>query len=610
MVDDEPTHPRAASAAAPTLPAGEEVAPTQPGGTASPTQDTVVPNARTLPVPVSLPNLDYRLGALIGKGGMGEVVAAYDQRIGRDVAIKRMRSAHPDGEQLARFLREARIQARLDHPSIVPVHELSADEAGRPFFTMKRISGSTLAEKLADATVSQQVLLRALIDVCYAVEFAHSRGVIHRDLKPANIMLGDYGEVFVLDWGVARVVTDATRASVPDVTTLDDGTQTGALLGTPGFMSPEQVKGQPATPPSDVYALGAILFEILAGESLHPKGAAALSSTLTAPQEAPARRRSDRAIPPELDTLCHAALAEEPSERPTARRLGEQIQAYLDGDRDVIRRRAMAAEQLAIARAALAEGTSKGRAVAIHAAGRALALDPESTEASELVTQLIVEPPTSIPKELADELVSEERKVTAQRNRAALLAYVSLYPFWFVFPFLGVKNWSWLFAIYAVITGMALYIYRSGKTGVFNIYIGLAGNLVLATLWTRLAGPFILMPVLLCGVLLALTTSTTLAKHRWMIAVWAAAAFLVPIGLEWAGMMAPSWAVTLTSIDAHSEIFGMEGTIGDLALIGTNILFVTTVGLFGLRVHGAAREAKRTVYIQAWHLHHLLPSRA
>ena len=291
MVDDEPTHPRAASAAAPTLPAGEEVAPTQPGGTASPTQDTVVPNARTLPVPVSLPNLDYRLGALIGKGGMGEVVAAYDQRIGRDVAIKRMRSAHPDGEQLARFLREARIQARLDHPSIVPVHELSADEAGRPFFTMKRISGSTLAEKLADATVSQQVLLRALIDVCYAVEFAHSRGVIHRDLKPANIMLGDYGEVFVLDWGVARVVTDATRASVPDVTTLDDGTQTGALLGTPGFMSPEQVKGQPATPPSDVYALGAILFEILAGESLHPKGAAALSSTLTAPQEAPARRR-------------------------------------------------------------------------------------------------------------------------------------------------------------------------------------------------------------------------------------------------------------------------------------------------------------------------------
>jgi serine/threonine-protein kinase len=596
MVDDEPTLRRS-----------DELAATAPGLVTA-TEATVMPTAEPRAALLPLPSADYRYGELIGKGGMGEVMAAHDPRIGRDVAIKRMKSAHPDGEQLARFLREARIQARLDHPSIVPVHELSTDEAGRPFFTMKRVSGSTLAQKMADPTVSQQTLLRALIDVCQAVEFAHVRGVIHRDLKPANIMLGDYGEVYVLDWGVARVLTDTTRDQVGDIVTLDDGTQTGALLGTPGFMAPEQVKGSPATQASDVYALGAILFEILAGESLHPRGAAALSSTLTAPQDAPARRRSDRAIPPELDALCHAALAEDPIYRPTARGLGEQIQAYLDGDRDVIRRRAMAAQQLERAHAALAEGTTKGRAIAIHAAGRALALDPDSTEASELVTRLIVEPPDPTPRELVDEIAREERKVTAQRSKASLLAYLSLYPFWLMFPFLGVKNWGWLIGIYVVVTGMALYVYRLTKTGTFNIYIGLLGNLALATLWTRLAGPFILMPVLLCGGLLAMTTSSVLMTHRWLIAAWAAAAFAVPMALESVGVMKKSWAVTMTSIDGHSEIFGMAGTIGDLSLIGANILFVTMVGLIGVRVHKAAREAKRTVLVQAWHLRHLLPN--
>jgi serine/threonine-protein kinase len=161
---------------------------------------------------------------------------------------------------------------------------------------MKRVSGKTLHEALAEETMTRQQLLRIVIDACLAVELAHTRGVVHRDLKPANIMMGDFGEVYVLDWGAARVLGDGR--AVNDIATLDDGTQTGPLLGTPGYMAPEQVRGEPIAGPADVYALGAILFEVLAGRSLHPSGTAALASTLMTPTASPAARAPGRAIPP------------------------------------------------------------------------------------------------------------------------------------------------------------------------------------------------------------------------------------------------------------------------------------------------------------------------
>src|SRR5262249_42688753 len=161
-----------------------------------------------------------------------------------------------------------KIQARLDHPAIAPVYELGHDAENRPYFTMKRLAGTTLLARLAEGTASRQSLLRAFVDVCLAIDFAHARKVVHRELKPANIMLGDAGEVCVLDWGVARVLTAADDAgsSLTDVDTLEGQTQAGVMLGTPGYMSPEQVRGESVGIASDVYALGCILFEILAGE--------------------------------------------------------------------------------------------------------------------------------------------------------------------------------------------------------------------------------------------------------------------------------------------------------------------------------------------------------
>ncbi|MBA3501630.1 MAG: serine/threonine protein kinase, partial [Deltaproteobacteria bacterium] len=204
----------------------------------------------------------YEVGEILGRGGMGEVVLAEDKTIGRRVAIKRMRAATPTPDAVARFLREAHIQARLDHPAIVPVHELGHDKDGRPYFTMKRLAGVTLHTVLKEGKATPQKLLRAFVDVCLAIEFAHQRGIVHRDLKPSNIMLGHYGEVYVLDWGVARVIGDAELAGVA-IDSLEGETQQGAVLGTPGYMSPEQMRGDEITPATDIYALGAILFEIL-----------------------------------------------------------------------------------------------------------------------------------------------------------------------------------------------------------------------------------------------------------------------------------------------------------------------------------------------------------
>src|SRR5580704_16021931 len=166
--------------------------------------DTLDESTETAPVEpaprprrLSLPG--YQVAQALGEGGIGEVVLARDPKLGRDVAITRMRAAVASPSYAERFVREAKIQARLDHPAIVPVYEIGSDADGAPYFTMKRLAGTTLLERLAGgAGAGSRELLRAFVEVCHAIDFAHNRAVVHRDLKPANIMLGEYGEVYVL----------------------------------------------------------------------------------------------------------------------------------------------------------------------------------------------------------------------------------------------------------------------------------------------------------------------------------------------------------------------------------------------------------------------------
>ena len=590
---------------------------TQPGEGSTAVQypsdgPTLVP-AGTAAAAVILPPPGYALGAQIGRGGMGEVLAATDLRIGREVCVKRMISDTPDTEQVTRFLREARIQARLEHPAIVPVHELGVDELGRPFFTMKRLSGKTLGEKQADGT-GLNPMLRAFADVCLAIEFAHSRGVVHRDLKPSNIMLGDYGEVYVIDWGIARVIADDRDVESPqqgDISTLDDGsTKSGALLGTPGFMSPEQIRGGRATPAADIYALGAILFEILAGVSLHKRGQPGVATTLSTPQVLPSSRKPERNIPPELDAACFAALAELPEQRPTARELALKVQAYLDGDRDLDRRRQLARAQVQAATEVLGTEDADARASAMRRAGRAIALDPENEEAATLVGALLLDPPPPdrMPPDLATRLDEDERSAAKDRSKKGMYAYLSVFGVLPLALVVEVENWPLLIGFYALLLVGALSALQASRTGRPAVSVVLLINLGIAILFTRLASPFVLTPLMICCALVAITPIAWINQRTWVTVAWTFVAVMSPIVLEWVGFLPKTWGVGEGAMVVVSDFVRTHGHRDELALVFGNLLFTLVVALMLLTINRERRANQRLLFVQAWHLRQLLPS--
>jgi eukaryotic-like serine/threonine-protein kinase len=551
----------------------------------------------------------YVFGEVIGSGGVGEVVLAHDLRVGRDVAIKRLHSRKPSADEAARFLREARIQARLDHPAIPPVYELGTDPQGRPFFTMKRLAGTTFSEMLKAPEPNRQRLLRAFADVCHAIEFAHSRGVVHRDLKPSNIMLGDFGDVYVLDWGLSRVVGEAVAEVVTDdIDSLDVGPE--GLLGTPGYMSPEQLqKAAEAGRPADIYALGAILFETLAGEPLHPRGPTALQSTVSGDAvTSPAKRRADRQIAPELDAICTVMLAMDPAGRPTARRVAERVEAYLDGDRDVARRRTMAVDLVWSSRAAFNEGR---RAEAMSASGRALALDPESAEAAELVTRLMLEPPVEPPAELREAL--EEHDVIAVRRHArqAIAAYVALASFFPIAIWNGIRRWDVVIGVFFIALALATAawrIHRQPLRSLAEMVTYALGNVLLIGVMTRMVGPFTFVPALTCVVIMSTMAYPAFIVRSWLLITLIAVGFLIPIVLELAGVLSSTWEIQSGQLISHAGALEIGGTPTLALLILASLATIMIAGTLAGRIYRAGRDAQRQLAMQAWHLRQLLPT--
>jgi serine/threonine-protein kinase len=550
----------------------------------------------------------YELGELLGRGGMGEVIAAHDPRIEREVALKRMRGGADSvsADAVARFIREAKIQARLDHPAIVPVHELGRDDDGLPYFTMKRLTGTTLHARL-HAGGPIQPLLRAFADVCFAVELAHSRTVVHRDLKPSNVMLGDYGEVYVLDWGVARVIGAQPAPHVPTNAPLDpsmpDGTATGALLGTPGYMAPEQMRGEPVEPAADVYALGAILFEILAGEPLHPVGNAAFASTLQSSVEcSPAKRAPSRNIAPELDAACLAALVEDPALRPTARALATKVQAYLDGDRDLDHRRALAAESLADARA---KETSGDRVAALRAAGRAVALDPESRDAAELATALILTPPREIPPGALAAVEAIEAKLERGRGMRGVLLYLTVWVLLAFAAFVHVKSWPDMIAL--LVAGNALsglvWLHARGK---LPSLVLIAFNIAFGVLFERIGGPFLFTPLYAC--IIAIGVGTQVRRERRGVALLAlAVTFVVPIVLELTGVLSRTFWMTPNGLLTNGTVYDGRTNFDVFGMLLGTFALCTLLVTYTLTMNRARKAAQREAAMQAWHLRQLLP---
>lgn len=275
----------------------------------------------------------YRAGALLGVGGMGQVVAAHDARLGRDVALKRPNAGQAGGDLDARLAREAWITARLDHPGIVPIYDAGLGPDGRIYYTMPIVRGRSLADALRVAPRASPRLLRRVLEACEAVGAAHRQGVVHRDLKPANIMLGDGGGTRVLDWGLARLTSEPPSTGV---------------VGTPQYMSPEQARGAPTDARADVWSLGAILFEVCAGHPLRAPGQAsevlararAEADDPAAPELAdgltgsPASPGLQARLAPDLVALVRRALAPRPEARyRDATALAEDLGNHLDGRR-------------------------------------------------------------------------------------------------------------------------------------------------------------------------------------------------------------------------------------------------------------------------------------
>jgi serine/threonine-protein kinase len=569
----------------------------------------------------------YELRGVIGRGGMGEVRLAHDTQIEREVAVKLMHPEQRDDATVARFFREARVQGQLEHPAVVPVHDLGIDRGGNPYFVMKRLAGTTLAQVLAESGTSSRVdggprrqLLARLVDVCLAIEFAHTRGVVHRDLKPANIMLGDFGEAYVLDWGLARIVGDSAElppASMPrradEVLGGSSGsseTVPGQILGTPGYMSPEQFRGE-VDAKSDVFALGCILFEILAGEPAM-RGMDVMK-TLNAECHRPSDLAPRVEIPVELDDLCARATAQERSSRPTARELAAGIQAYLDGDRDLERRRALAAEHAARAELAFGEDGDEARAIAMREAGRAFTLDPTNATAQAMLGRLLLEAPSEIP---AGALAAAdlERGRTRQRVlRWAAKVFIGTTVMPLGLLLLQVRHAWPILAMSAVNAAIAAACWGASRrvlpmrSGWFYVVLSLDVALLVTT--GLIFGPVFVLPMFLIGSLAAWMVQPA-AGEIPIIVIAHLLAILPLVVLEVlgvtpatfrmvdGGLLLTPWAIELTSFSASLIL---------AAAYASQFFNTLFIALAGWRAQEASRNR---VHAQSWHLQQLVPRRA
>jgi eukaryotic-like serine/threonine-protein kinase len=351
----------------------------------------------------------YRDLGLLGLGGMGEVRRVLDRDLNRTVAMKVI-AAHlmEQPSSLARFVEEAQVSAQLEHPAIIPVHELGRLLDGRLYFTMQEIRGRTMAKMIREVhrgghsvgvsagsgalgAWTFRRLVMAFLRVCEAVAYAHGRGVVHRDLKPSNIMLGRNGEVTVVDWGIAKVLGRPRSGDLDDEQMPlslrgkpRDLTLRGAVTGTPAYMPPEQAMGQTdrIDTRSDVYALGAILYEVLCGAPPYQglAGKMLLFEVIQRPPK-PVTKLAARPLPEALVEVCERAMAREPALRyQDARALAKEINDWLEG---VSRReRAMThveASQQADARAAALRADAASLRARARALMKDVSLDDEDT---------------------------------------------------------------------------------------------------------------------------------------------------------------------------------------------------------------------------------------
>jgi eukaryotic-like serine/threonine-protein kinase len=567
---------------------------------------------------------------MLGEGGMGEVHLYADRRIGREVALKLLKDRANVSGRL-RFLREARVQGQLEHPSVVPVYDMGITPEGGEFFTMKRIGGATLADVLDDLAsdmpsaggdFSRNKLLAIFRQVCLGVHYAHRRGVIHRDLKPANIMVGDFGEVYILDWGLARVRdADAVNEQEPSAGRTVDG----QILGTPGYMAPEQALASAAVDErADVYALGAILFEMLTLRRLHEGASipALLYSTQSLDGGAPSERTPEREVPPELDRLCWHATRVLPSERlASAGDLASGVERFLEGDRDLALRRTLArtyAERAAQAASLSDQGgeaAAEHRREALQAAGQALVLDPTSEAASRTLLALMTQLPTELPRELEEEieaeLVSEAPAVmslgTVGYLLFALLLLGGLLPY-------GIRDWATVGLMVAPLVACAGIFgwYWRLETGPSEFAMALICLLTAGAVGaaTRVVSPWALVPSLAVASTAALNVGNLPRALRWWALACGCLALAVPTALERLGVLTPTYMLGDDGVAIISQVLGELSPLSHATMLGAHLMAIVVPCIVIWRMRDKVDESRRSNHLQRWQLRQLVPDQA
>jgi eukaryotic-like serine/threonine-protein kinase len=568
----------------------------------------------------------YEFRSVLGEGGMGEIRLVYDNAIRREVAMKVLLPARQNqARQRARFFREANVQGMLDHPAVVPLYDMGSLPSGEPYFTMKLVRGMTLHDVLEgyrreDPRVTSRFTVRRVLSAfstaCRAIDHAHQRGIVHRDLKPENLMLGDHNEVYVLDWGLSRLVENS-RLSGPAFgrATLSDAND---LIGTPGYMAPEQIDASDEVEtPADVYALGALLFEILTLQPLNDgtNTRARIDTTRLGPEARCSVRAPERRVPAELEAWCVRATQHDPASRPHARQMHEALEAILEADREADKKRVVADLHLRAARdsaqrAAVADPSTSGQEqrAALRSYARALSADPQNEDAVVELVELL-EKPLPIPEEAKRTLRAEERRAaetlfgSLRWGRASWLLYLPLA------ALLGVADWrAAIILLSAVLSSFGL-TYALEQTPNAKPWMRTAVA-VFSLVCIAPVGMFF-SPLIQVPALLAVTiTAFSLELDRRGRAIATAAAALTALGplvLEWMGVLAPSIVLDGRSITILPRMTHFPVVPTWIALTLFTLAPIVTMPILMGRVRGELARSRRRVHGHAWRLRQLLP---
>lgn len=457
----------------------------------------------------------------------------------------------------------------------------------------------------------------------------HGRGVLHRDLKPQNIMLGDFGEVYVLDWGVAKLRGqgggDGQAAPAEQVAT-DGSVQTaaGRVVGTLLYVSPEQAGelSAPVDARADVFSLGAILFEILTGERLRPR--------LPNPQmflcisqgvdARPSVRAPSREVPPELEQICVRATAQHPDARyPSARKLHDELQRYLAGDRDLLLRRQIAERHVQAAEAALLaesedirdkKDTVSARRIALREAGQALTLDPDSAAARRVLTRLFGEAPTPAPPEVTAELSALQAARDTLRLRALAVAISFSLLVSPALLLMGVRDWAGVVALWVTLAlGVVGRVLLSARPGRFPVLPYLMHLLHLSsfTLATRFLGPLgvLAIPLILFSFLQAWTGDL---RFRRFVLLTSAPLPGVIYACEQLGILQRSYLFHDGGLTILPNLVTLEPALTTLALILLSTVPIILPALLMGRMADQLQSAERRILTHSWNLRQILPA--